>query len=292
MGRYPNVAVPKTIAEKFLWRKIFDRNPLFAEISDKLKAKEFAAGRCPDVLIPKVLWIGKDFSDIPDILFQRQAVLKSNHASGQIIFLEGNLNRRIELKTQTNAWLSKPYGQKNGEWGYRNIERKIFIEELILGAKGEPLEDYNVYVMDGKVQHSECLRDSYGRNPTTSRYDRDGNQIEKQYSPKFTTVFIAPPPQYDKIVNISERLGAGFDFIRCDLYLCGGVIYFCEMTVYPIAGYPTYTKKLEELYNCYWDLRKSWFLTTPQSGWRGIYAKWLKMRLDADHMGIALQPTQ
>lgn len=282
MGRYPNVAVPVSFEEKFLWRKIFDRNPLFQQISDKLLAKQFAASRLPNVSIPRTLWVGVDFNDIPEELLKGPAVLKSNHASGQFYFLRGQAVDRDKLKAMTDNWLARPYGQGNGEWAYRGIDRKIFIEELVTGLNGEPLEDYNVYVMNGVVRHTQCLRQSHGPNPTNTRYDRDGSRFEAQYSPTFEYEATDPPAQYREIVRMAERLGAGFDHIRCDFYLCGSVIYFCEMTVYSVAGFPYAEGRLRRVWETSWDIRHSWFLTTPQSGWRGIYAKYLRSKFDED----------
>jgi len=274
--RYPNVAVPHSAEEKFLWRKVFDANPLFTQLSDKLVAKDFTASRCPDLLIPETLSAGTDFCDIPEDLLSGPAVLKSNHASGQVIFLNGARVDRADLKVQTDSWLATPYGRKNGEWGYRGIDRKIFVERLIAGANGEPLEDFNVYVMNDRVLYTQHLRESYGPNPTTTRYDRDGNQLEPQISPKFAHLHADPPPQYPRIVELAEILGAGFDHIRCDFYLCGGAIYFCEMTFYAVAGFPFVKGRLGEVWKANWDIRDSWFLTVPQPGWRGAYARWLR----------------
>lgn len=282
LGHLPNVAIPQTAEEKFLWRKIFDRNPLFALLSDKLCAKDYVARTCPELMLPKVLWSGKDFDDIPDHVLDTPAVLKSNHASGQVVFLHCTKLDRQSLKTKTDRWLSKPYGQANGEWGYRDIDRKIFVEEFVVGPDGEPLQDFNVYVVNGRVQHVQCMRDSYGADPNTTRYDRDGTPLKPHYSPKYAYRVLDVPAQYRKIVELAERLAAGFDHIRCDFYLAGEKIYFCEFTMYALAGYPGDKGRLAEQWKRDWDLRQSWFLTTRQTGWRAIYANWLANRLGGD----------
>ena len=286
-GRFPNVALPVATVEKFLWRKVFDHNPLFIQLSDKILAKQYVAAKCPDLMISRVLWSGGDFNDIPEHLLNGPAVLKSNHGSGHIVFFDGNTLDRAELKTRTDRWLARPYGQNNGEWGYRDVERKIFIEELIRGDSGEPIVDFKTYVMNGRVQHIQCMYDSNGPEPGTSRYDRDGNLFEAHISPTYTYINADPPPHYDRVVDMAERLGAGFDHMRCDFYLRGDAIYFCEMTIYAVAGFPDDSGPLEEAWKSNWDIRHSWFLTTPQSGWRGTYARWLKSRLDEDLRTVA-----
>jgi len=279
IGRFPNVAIPVSASEKFLWRKIFDRNPLFPVVSDKLLAKKYAAQKCPDVLIPDVLWEGKDFDAVPSELLNSPAVLKSNHASGQIMFLRETPADRKAIKATTVKWLARPYGRTNGEWGYLDIDRKLFLEQLIEGTDGKPLEDFNVYVFNGKVNSTQCLRHSYGPNPTTTRYDRDGNELEAHTIAPFIYKSVEPPSQYPQIVAAAERLGAGFDHIRCDFYLCDSTVYFCEMTVYAIAGFPLEKGVYGAIWRQAWDLRQSWFLTMPQSGLRGRYAGWLRQQL-------------
>jgi hypothetical protein len=69
IGRWPDPALPRHRNDKYLWRKIFDRNPLFTEVSDKLLAKQFAVARCPTVKVPKTLWTGQAAEDIPDDFF-------------------------------------------------------------------------------------------------------------------------------------------------------------------------------------------------------------------------------
>ena len=278
-GRFPNAALPVATVDKFFWRKIFDRNPVFVRLSDKVLAKQYAVSKCPDLQVARVLWAGRDFNDIPETLLAAPGVLKSNHGSGHIVFLPGSPVERAELNSETDRWLARPYGQGNGEWGYRDVDRKIFIEELIQGEDGAPIVDFKTYVMNGKVQHIQCMYESNGPNPGTSRYDRDGNLFAAHRSSRYVYMHLEPPAQFVRVVDMAERLGAGFDHMRCDFYVCGDAIYFCEMTIYPVAGFPDVAGQLEEAWKSNWDIRHSWFLTTPQSGWRNVYATWLKSKL-------------
>jgi len=54
------------------------------------------------------------------------------------------------------------------------------------------------------------------------------------------------------------------------------------MSVYSAGGYcwvsiPTLTGACNEA----WDLRRSWFMQTPQTGWRKLYARALRVMLEA-----------
>jgi len=65
-GRLPNLSRPSTKHEKFLWRKIFDRNPMYRLISDKLLVRSFIKARCPDLDVAEIIWIGSAPELIPD----------------------------------------------------------------------------------------------------------------------------------------------------------------------------------------------------------------------------------
>jgi hypothetical protein len=91
--------------------------------------------------------------------------------------------------------------------------------------------------------------------------------------------FIAPAC-FARMRRFAEKVSAPFDFVRCDLYELNGNVYFSEFAVYPQSGRTTASDELKNLRNALWDLRRTWFLTTPQTGWRRIYAAALARWLD------------
>lgn len=78
----PNPACPQHVFDKFLWRKVFDRDPSSVAMSDKLVAKTIACDLCPSVKVPRTLWVGERFEDIPPELIAGDAVVKTSHGSG------------------------------------------------------------------------------------------------------------------------------------------------------------------------------------------------------------------
>ena len=57
-----------------------------------------------------------------------------------------------------------------------------------------------------------------------------------------------------------------------------------ELTITNLGGFQGNIEKssMKRIFET-WDLRKSWFLTTPQSGWRRVYAEILRKYLDQRH---------
>jgi hypothetical protein len=45
------------------------------------------------------------------------------------------------------------------------------------------------------------------------------------------------PPQTDLMMELAEKLGQGFPFVRVDFFLCKGRVYFAETTFYPTGGF-------------------------------------------------------
>jgi hypothetical protein len=90
------------------------------------------------------------------------------------------------------------------------------------------------------------------------------------------------PAHWDRLVEAAETMGADFDCVRVDLYEIDGEIWFSEFTFYSQAGYFWIddTELLSAL-NRRWDISRSWFLSTPQAGIKGAYARVLRSWLAA-----------
>lgn len=285
--RLPDPAFPTRVHDKYLWRKIFDHDPLFTRVSDKLLAKEFARELCPEVRVPRTLWTGTNPAEIPDDLLRRDVVVKANHGCGWNHFVRGRETDRPALERRAREWMARDYGRPHGEWGYRGVVPRLFVEEL-LPSPGRHPDEYKCYVASGRISYvfSRQYRDD--APPLTAVLDRAGRSYETTLDIHSLTDVIERPAHWEHIVACAETLAAPFDDIRVDLYEIDGEIWFSELTIYSLGGYAWIGEPhLMELRNDLWDLRRSWFLTTPQTGWRRVYANALRRRLDS--AGSALQ---
>ena len=289
MGRWPRPAFPVFLNDKYAWRKIFDRNPAFTELSDKLKAKDHALRTCADVQVAKTLWTGHDAADIPDDILKGNVVVKTNNASGRNIHVLAGRHVRADLNRQANDWLRTPYGKRHAEWGYVGVEPKLFVEEMLFDA-GKPLaNEYKFYVGGGRLAYVFARQAAPdGNGEIAGALDADGRVHTGVYDGGVLSEDFRTPAEFDRLSAAALKLGAGLDFVRCDLYLAGGAIYFSEMTFYSAGGYCWVSPQaLTGACNEAWDLRRSWFMQTPQRGWRKLYARALRVMLEA---GPAHQP--
>jgi len=258
IGYYPDLKNPKSFNEKVLWKKIYDRNPLLPVISDKYKVREYIKGvigekEAEKLLVP-LLYVTDKPENIPFDTFPEEYVIKPNHASGKIIFVEKIEKQKkytiIERQKTTilsdckasreqiinvcNKWLSTPYGFCNHEWAYQKIKRKIIIEKLLLDNSQKIPVDFKFEVFHGKCHFIQVWYDRFVRinrawyTPDWKYINIQGSTSQSKYKKK--------PDKLESMIKLAELLGKPFDFVRVDLYLVDNRIYFGELTSYPKSG--------------------------------------------------------
>lgn len=90
------------------------------------------------------------------------------------------------------------------------------------------------------------------------------------------------PDCSDAAVTISRQIGAHFGHMRVDLISDGTLLWLGERAVYNLSGNFNGIESHEnEALSKAWDIRKSRFLTVPQTGWRKVCAAALLRRLSA-----------
>ena len=276
------IACPRFANEKFLWRKLFDHDPRFTILSDKQASKEWVARQGVPLRLPQTLWIGTDAAEIPDDLWQRPVYLKATHGSAMNIPVLSPPEDRDALIARANAFLSVDWSQRRRQWGYKGVTPRLIVEEAITAR--ESFHELKFYVCAGVVEQvyvqrtapdpaaSNWFREADGHlRKSEGRTSRGGRGIDGDM----------PEGGWDGL-PIARALGAGFDLMRVDMFLADGQLYQGEMTVYNMAGrVQNFGFDWDAPPNRLWDLRRSWFLTTPQPGWRGIYARALRRAIDA-----------
>src|SRR5262245_33559922 len=119
--RMPNVANPRIQPERMLWRKIFDRNPLYRLMVDKLAVRELVRARCPGLQMAEIVWVGTEAEQIPDQVLRDGFIIKTNNGSDRNIFCSA-ATTRADVETKVGKWLRVPHGLHRGEWAYWQTE--------------------------------------------------------------------------------------------------------------------------------------------------------------------------
>ncbi len=282
VNAFPDPAIPRSVEEKFLWRKIFDHNPLFVVVSDKLRAKDYVRAAMPGLAQAKLLWCGSDVAAIPDALLQGNVAIKANNGSRRNLLVMGGNVDRDALKREVSGWLLTHYGQGKGEWAYRYVTRCFFLEELLLENGAPARTEYKFHVGGGRTSYV-YLRVTGSSGEREVVLSREGEAFAIGDADGTPLTDFRLTGNFGRLREIAESLAKPFDFLRCDLYDIDGTIYFSELTVYPSSGYGTIkNRQLSDQRRRDWDLRKSWFLSTPQTGWRRLYAEALRRHISAE----------
>jgi hypothetical protein len=243
--RLPNLVRPRLFSEKMQWRKLFDRNPLFAVLSDKIAVRDFVAARVGPGRTPEILWVGDRPEDIPFDRLEPPYAVKCSHRSGMNVLVPDDacLDRdaaRAELRA---AW-REDYGRTHFEPGYVPIVPRLFAERLVVMPDGSPPVEHYVHVFSGRVAVIETavLEDdgAGGREWRLCFHDRDWRKRNWREMFEPTRRPVARPACLDAMIGLAETLGAGFDYIRVDLYDAAEGLVVSELSLYANSGLMVY----------------------------------------------------
>lgn len=236
-----SLSKPRSFNEKIVWRKLFDRNPLFPIVSDKYKVRKYVEEKLGQeeakrILIP-LLYETTEPAQIPFDTLPEEFIIKANHASNRNLIVEKNCTlTNQEIINKCSSWLTKAFNVKKFEWAYSAVKpRRIVIEKLYKDEFGNLPIDYKIFVFSGDVvmievdharfsQHTRTLYNAYWEPLDVSLKFSKGPIIEK-------------PSNFAEMKRIAKSLAEPFDFMRVDLFNIGGKVFFGELTVYHGSGY-------------------------------------------------------
>jgi TupA-like ATPgrasp len=283
-GRFPNIANPRRYAERMLWRKVVDHNPQFVVFSDKLATKEYCNRICPDLALPKTLWVGNDADAIPDELLSGDVFVKTNHGWNYNYQIRAGEVDRADLKRKTDQWLNSTHGKASHQWAYSKVEPILYVEETIGDAAADLLE-FNIRASNGNFVLGSVMGHNKKPNKWLKYLDLKGESVEGIEDEGAVPVLfisqevnvIAP---YLQAIAYAKQLSVGVDYARFDFMWNGKNLYGGEITVYPGAGNGrALNSKLECIVIKGWDLVPSYFLTSKQTGIKKLYANALKSQM-------------
>ena len=242
MGGGLDLEHPTGFDEKIQWLKIYDSVPLKTRCADKYLARDYVAERIGEERLVPLLGVWDSFDQIDFDALPQQFVLKTNHASQQIIVCKDKASfDRRKAKKSFDAWMSDCFSQvyTSCELHYRDIPRKIIAEQY-LEQPGSSPDDYKLHCFGGKVAFIQAMR---GRDVTAHItashrfYDLDWKRLDITYTghPTYEKEF-ERPKNLELMVHLAERLSEPFCYVRVDFYNLDGQILFGELTFTPDSG--------------------------------------------------------
>lgn len=245
IGEWPNLKNPQTLAEKIQWIKLYDREPRYVQMVDKIEAKKYVASIIGEQHIIPTLGMWEKANDIDLDALPGEFVLKCNHRGGGMVFIckdKATFNFK-RAKRKLKHQLKKDMYLDNKEWAYRDINRRIFAEKYMVDESGYELKDYKFYCFNGVPRFCQVISNRYENEPTCKDvYDMDWNLMEfsgpfdVDDKPSNSEVILPRPEALDKMIEIATKLSETLPFVRVDLYHINGEVYFGELTFYPASG--------------------------------------------------------
>jgi hypothetical protein len=295
LGARPRVALPVSYNDKMFWRRIFDRNPAFVAYCDKLATKEIFRRHAPGLALARTLWSGSDPAELPDELRRADVVVKMNAGCDRNWFFHERPEDEQAFRATCRDWLARPYGRRYAEWAYSVAPRRLFAEEVLERDPGR-IDEIKVHLFAGEVFYALVYRGEKLPTGLSAIFDASGRRL------RVTNTLVARNPAralpgsyrvpdcYGEAMRVARLIAAGTDYLRVDFMVVDGRLYGGEITPYPTAGLMTNSDPaVLAAMGRSWDLGRSWFLSTPQPGWRAAYQRLLRRHVAAQ--GRAPIPT-
>lgn len=256
LGCMPNYDNPQTLPDKLAWMRLYDHNPTYIQLVDKIAVRDYVRERVgDDVLLPHYgVWDRAgdiDFDSLPDSF-----VLKCNHESGFVILCpdKSQLDKtfaRLQLATR----LRMNYYHRFGEWAYQFVKPRVIAEKLLTGEDGgEPL-DYKIHCFEGVPHFVWAIKNRHS-DRVAANYTPDWERLPFHGKSAPLPGNLPRPATLEQMLEMAKALSKGLPYCRVDLYSVEDRVYFGEMTIIHGAGLIGYTP--EE-----WNLRWGKCLTLP-----------------------------
>ena len=252
-NHWPDLKKPKLYSEKIIWRMLYDHKPLFQQISDKVALRDYVKEKGLERYLPLQYYVTDDPTSINIETLPNTFVLKPSHASGRIHTVyekeKENWDEIIEL---CNDWLKVDYYRRGREWQYKDIPRKIIVEEF-LGKGKTTSPEYNFHCFDGEPKMIVVVLGRFTPQFRKGRFDLDWSPWVQDNFQKGAMNF-PRPDQLDELIEAARLLSSGLDYVRVDLYLLPERIVLGELTLTSSAGMSKLTTEVQLFLGDQWNL--------------------------------------
>lgn len=167
----------------------------------------------------------------------------SGEGLGTILVFDKNTLDLENMKETLRSWIDEcPLKRaRAGLWIFENRKAQILFEKLLIDDENGDLPDYKFFCFNGRVYCSYLIRNSTTK---TNRHDGELGILDRDFrllhasAADFHVIIEQPdkPKNYDKMVEIAEKLSEPFPHVRVDLYNLDGKILFGELTFFSNTG--------------------------------------------------------
>lgn len=244
-GKLPDLKNPSGLNEKILWLKLHEKGDLMTDCADKYKVRDYVKKVVGEKYLIPLIMETKDPEKItPECLPKYPFIIKTNHNSGgnQIIYDKSMINYQ-QLHSQLTKLLKHNFYYITKEYQYKNIERRIIVEKLLVDENNSLPMDYKFHCFNGAVQFIQLDIDRF-TNHKRNFYDPRWNLLPFTWCPLEkgipiwgnTDKLLKAPEKLDEMIQVAQQLSAPFRYARIDLYYFKEHVFFGEITFHHGSG--------------------------------------------------------
>ncbi|EHK6073767.1 ATP-grasp fold amidoligase family protein [Rahnella rivi] len=240
-GETPNFKIPKSLNEKIIHRMIYDKNPLFTQLADKVSVRDYVKDKIGDSYLIPLLGVFDSAEEIDFNMLPERFVIKCNHDSNSsIICTDKIFFNEDEARRKLSFCLSRNMYYNTREWHYKNITPRIICENYIdvfLGKDRAYIpECFRIHCFAGKAHITEADFTDNNKNEYVNVYDKMWMLLPLTMGYENNSHNIPEPLSYKTMIVLAEKLSADIDYCRVDFLLSGEDVYFSEITLTPCNG--------------------------------------------------------
>ncbi len=240
MGQPLDLKNPKTFNEKLQWIKLYDRNPIYTTMVDKVAVKDYVAGILGSRYIIPTLGVWQDSEDIDFDALPDRFVLKCSHNSGlgMCICQDKSKLDIPKVRRKLKKGLQQDYYLTGREWPYKDVPRRILAEQFMSDG-GAELADFKVHCFHGEPKFVLVCQDRFSETGLTEDFFTPEWEHLPVKRPKHPNAAkpIPKPAELEQMLLLAARLAKDIPFVRVDFYIIEHQIYFSELTFFPASGF-------------------------------------------------------
>lgn len=240
-GKKIDLDNPKTLNEKIQWLKLNDRKDTYTIWADKYGCREYIKEHFGEEYLVPLLFVTNNPKNInTKNIKEFPCVIKPNNSSGRYEFVKNpkKTNWRL-LRYRCKQWLEVDYYQLSQEWQYKNIDRKIIVEKMLLTKQGHIPNDYKLHFIEGNLAFVYCSIDREGAN-YRQIYSPDWKLLDFTWDstglPLSNKTEINKPASFDKMLEIGKEIAKDMHYVRVDFFDVDGKLYCGEITLHHGGG--------------------------------------------------------
>ncbi len=232
---------PKRLTEKLQWSKVYDHNPMYTQLADKVEVKKYVTARIGEDHVIPTLGVWDRFEDINFDELPQSFVLKTTHDSGGGVVCRNKSEFDFDFaRRKLTKHLKRNFYWSSREWVYKNIKPRIIAEPFIDTLGRDDSVEFKITCFDGVVGNVTVCR-GIAHDALCKRfndnYSRDLKHLDWwTYYRNGEDGYVFPDAIHD-IIEYAEKLSKGIPQVRVDFYYDREKVLFGEMTFYTWGGF-------------------------------------------------------